>query len=179
MKDSIFSYAYAVIIFAILFWSPLQSRAEEKEFLLAEGTPVNIIVNNPIRSDSQGPFAGEVAADIYSKDMSAVLIPKGSEVKFQVNTEKNGRAGKAGVINILSATVSDLNGETILLAIPGYQIKGANKKDLAWGLSAGTFLFTGPFGFLFLLIKGKNAEIPAGTLITEAYVSGSHKIIVE
>lgn len=165
----------ALLMLTIL---PFQSFAQaevSKSDRLIKGTEVIIKTSGVITSNSIGNILAIVDQDVYSSD-GYVLIKSGTPVVINASIEKNGATGKPGKITLSGATTSAVDGKSIVLNC-GMEEKGKGKGGLAWGLGIGTGLFT-LIGLLFLLIKGGKAEIPAGTIIPNTFVSADYDIIV-
>lgn len=173
----VMSLIMALVMVAIMPFQ-LFSQTESKKYRLKNGTPIEIVTTIDVRSDQTGTIPGEVAADVYAEDGTTILIQKGAKVDITASFQKNGATGKAGKIIVKGASVVAVDGKSISLSTDQYSAKGGSKGGLAWCLAIGTGIFT-LVGFLFLLIKGENAEIPAGTCIPGAYVNGNYMIMVE
>ena len=97
-----------------------------------------------------------------------VLIKANTIVYATVNQiEKAKTGGRAGSLNLLITDIKDVYGQNV----PAYLnmgSEGQDKQGAAWGI--GLFLF-----WPALFIKGKEAEIPAGTLIN-AVISETRKV---
>jgi hypothetical protein len=76
---------------------------------------------------------------------------------------KPGIFGKAGRMELQMQSVQAVDGQQILLTSIPMMAEGQNKKGLAWGLSIGLFFLTLIGGAIGFFIKGKPAEIKAGT----------------
>ncbi len=76
---------------------------------------------------------------------------------------KPGVFGKAGRMELQVQSVQAVDGQQILLSGIPMVAEGQHKKGLAWGLSVPLFLLTIIGGGVGLFIKGKPAEIKAGT----------------
>lgn len=176
MKKSI-SLFMAIIMLSL---TPFQLVAKQAETSckLISGTPVEVRTVVPVTSAQIGNIVGEVTSDVYDTDGETILIRKGARVEITASFEKNGAPGKAGIININGASVSAVDGKTIMLSTDPYSVKGKGKGGLAWGLGIGIGVFT-LLGFLFLFLKGGNAEIPAGTNVPGVCVNGTYTVVSE
>ncbi len=94
------------------------------------------------------------------------------------NLVKPGVFGKAGKIELQMQSVQAVDGQQILLSGNPMFAEGQNKKGLAWGLSIGLFILTIIGGIAGLFIKGKPAEIKAGTT-TNTSVASDAQVEVE
>lgn len=155
---------------------PFQSWAQAETVRLKNGTAVEVETTLEVTSDHSGDIQGKVVADVYAEDGVTVLIQKGAPVKIYATYQDNGATGKAGKILINGASTIAVDGKTISLYTSTMEVKGKGKGGLAWGLGIGTGLVT-LFGLLFLLIKGEDATIPAGTAIQNVSVEGNYSII--
>jgi hypothetical protein len=84
---------------------------------------------------------------------------------------KPGVFGKPGRIELQMQSVQAVDGQQILLSGTPMIAEGQNKKGLAWGLSIGLFLLTIIGGLAGLFIKGKSAEVKAGTTTNTSVAS--------
>ena len=166
----------ALLMLTILPFQSFAQATVNKSTRLIKGTEVIIKTSGVITSNSIGNISAIVDQDVCSSDGS-ILIKSGTPVVINASIEKNGATGKPGKITLSGATTTAVDGKSIVLNC-GMEEKGKGKGGLAWGLGIGTGLFT-LFGLLFLLIKGGNAEIPAGTIIPNTFVSADYDINVE
>lgn len=116
-----------------------------------------------------------VDGDVKSQD-GTVLIKRGTPVTLQLNGKKAKGCGKAGYVEVSCLSTTATDGQTIMLN-GNVNAEGDSKKGVALGLGIGlglTFLF--PIGFALLAIKGKNATIPANTLIPNVFVANDYTI---
>lgn len=155
---------------------PFQSWAQVEAAKLKNGTSVEVVTTLDVTSDNLGDIPGKVVADVYADDGVTVLIQQGTPVKIHATYKDNDATGKAGQIMIYGASTIAVDGKTISLYTNNMIFKGKGKGGLAWGLGIGTGIFT-LFGLLFLLIKGGDAKIPAGTAIQNVTVEGNYSII--
>lgn len=123
-------------------------------------------------------IAGEVIDDVYSADNSVILINKGTLVRFSYSISKNGVLGKAGMIIINGGTTMAVDGTLVHLSFLPYVVVGKSRKWLAYSLGIILGLSTF-YGWLFLLLRGKNAKIPSETEIPNVSVSGNYSILSE
>jgi hypothetical protein len=91
---------------------------------------------------------------------------------------KPGAFGKAGRMELQMQSVQAVDGQQILLSGTPMIAEGQNKKGLAWGLSIGLFLLTIIGGIAGIFIKGKPAEVKAGTT-TNTSVASDAQVQVE
>ncbi len=166
----------ALLMFTILPFQSFAQATVNKSARLIKGTEVIIKTTGVITSNSIGNISAIVDQDVCSNDGS-ILIKSGTPVVINASIEKNGATGKPGKITLSGATTTAVDGKSIVLNC-GLEEQGKGKGGLAWGLGIGTGLFT-LIGLLFLLIKGGKAEIPAGTIIPNTFVSADYDINVE
>ncbi len=108
-----------------------------------------------------------------------VVIAGGSTVQGRVESAaKARRLGRPGEIIIKAVSVQAVDGTIITLNSEKVSKKGKSKKGLVWTLTIVGFLlfawaFIGLFSPLFLLIKGKDAAIAAGTSLNASTYSSS------
>ena len=92
---------------------------------------------------------------------------------------KPGSFGKPGKMELQMQSVQSVDGQQILLSGTPMIAEGQNKKGLAWGLSIGLFLLTFIGGITGLFIKGKPAELKAGTTTNTSVASDAQVEIEE
>ncbi len=92
---------------------------------------------------------------------------------------KPGIFGKPGRIELQMQSVQAVDGQQILLSGMPMIAEGQNKKGLAWGLSIGLFLLTIIGGAVGFFIKGKPAEVKAGTTSNTSVASDAQVEIAE
>lgn len=79
------------------------------------------------------------------------------------DVQKAGGFGKPGRLELQIQSVQSVDGQQILVSGMNMISEGQNKRGLAWGLSIGLFLLTLIGGAIGFFIKGKPAELKAGT----------------
>jgi hypothetical protein len=137
------------------------------EVILSAGTAVPLEAIGTISSD--GLSAGQtvdfkVRSDVKVGDK--VVIAAGSIAKAQVTRVKEPKAlGKEGFVELQIKSVQTVDGKTVNLSSGSLSKSGDDKAGLS--IILGIFVCV-----LFLLIKGKNAEIPAGYQV-DAVVSSN------
>ena len=107
------------------------------------------------------------------------VISAGAPARAIVSSvRKRKMFGKAGEIQLLPQYVQMADGQFLPVTGMPTNFEGKNRKDLAWGgVAAG--VLTGGAGFLALpFIKGKAAEIPAGTAL-HCSVMGTRQLAVQ
>lgn len=161
------------------------------DHVLENETPIRIRTTEFALSDHSVRYImGEVVHDIYAPDGITVLISQGEEVIIDAVFKKEGALGNPGMITITGATTRAVDGKLIMLNVAPYTETGKSRGCVAWGVSILGFmccfwslfilgflsLFCGILCLLFLLIKGKQAEIPYGTYF-DCSIKGNYKIL--
>ena len=130
---------------------------------------------------SKNAFEGQtvlftVTQDIKDPKTHNIVIKAGTSALGQVSKiEKTGVFGKKGELGINIQQTTAVDGSPISLqATAGKDGQAKRGTAIGWGIVGG-FLFL-PFA-LFMLKKGKNAEIPAGSQIN-AYVVSDVEVAV-
>jgi hypothetical protein len=113
---------------------------------LSEGQTVNVRVKYNVTAEKQTVVAAGALGTATISDIS-----------------KPGIFGKPGRMELQMQSVNAVDGQQILLSGVPLNAEGQNKKGLAWGLAIPLFLLTLVGGAIGFFIKGKPAEIKAGT----------------
>jgi hypothetical protein len=137
---------------------------------ISEGTIVPLYTARTISSkDMQVGSLIELRVKDPVVDENNYILIKANTIVYatinQISKAKTG--GRAGSLNLLIQDIKDVYGQKV----PAYLnmgSEGQNKEGAAWGI--GLFLF-----WPALFLKGKEAEIQAGTLVN-AVISESRKI---
>jgi hypothetical protein len=95
------------------------------------------------------------------------------------DVQKPGIFGKAGRLELQIQSVQAVDGQQILVSGMNMISEGQNRKALAWGLSIGLFIFTIIGGAIGFFIKGKNAELRAGTTANTSVASDAQVDVEE
>ena len=135
-----------------------------EDLVLAEGTPIKVIVTSEISSKDakpNDPVNFTVTEDI-SVNGTVVLRLGTAAVGSVVNAEKRGYLGKSGKLAIQVETTQTVDGTPLKLRAA----KGNEGED---GLT--TLNFISPF---FLFKKGGDAKIEAGTPVTVYVATAKH-----
>lgn len=148
---------------SLLLTSTLAAMAEPLN--LPEGTTVRLKTINSISSSNSQEGASvnfQVMDDVTAPDNKTVLLKAGSSAWGQVtNAKKRGRIGSGGELAITVEGSTAVDGTKIPLRA-NLKREGQEKQGASIALS----FFITP---LFLLMRGKDAQVPAGTEIS-AYV---------
>ena len=141
------------------FASAQQSAAGGSVVTVPDGTELSVVTTEELSSKT----AAENDAVTFDVDEDVVInghvvIAKGSKVKGIVSeAEKSGRMGKSGKLNIRIESTTAVDGQKIKLRA-SKSGKGGDKTGSVIALS----LLVSP---LFLLKRGKDAKVKAGTKI--------------
>jgi hypothetical protein len=136
--------------------------AQERAIILAEGTALNIVTAEEISSKTAS--AGDAVNFKVDEDLIVeghVLISRGTPAKGRViNAEPSGRIGKSGKLGIVVESTTTVDGQPVKLRAA----KGKEGKDK----TLSTSLLAGTVSYFFLLRKGTEANIAAGTRVAVA-----------
>jgi hypothetical protein len=77
--------------------------------------------------------------------------------------QRPGMFGKAGKVELQIQSIQAVDGQQVLVSGMAMIAEGQNRKVLAWSLAIGLFFLTIVGGAIGFFIKGKNAEMRAGT----------------
>ena len=77
--------------------------------------------------------------------------------------QRPGMFGKAGKVELQIQSIQAVDGQQVLVSGMAMIAEGQNRKALAWSLAIGLFFLTIVGGAIGFFIKGKNAELRAGT----------------
>ena len=143
-------------------------KPNQQEIVLAEGTPIKVIVTTEITSKEakpNDPVSFTVTEDI-AVDGQVVLRLGTPAIGSVVNAEKRGYLGKSGKLAIQVESTQTVDGTPL-------KLRAAKGKEGEDGLT--TLNFISPF---FLFKKGGDAKIEAGTPIT-VYVATEKRFRTE
>lgn len=108
---------------------------------------------------------GMVCSDV--KFQEQIVIRQGTPVTFNVEIKKKKGCGIPATVTVTPVSTFDINNNIVPLTGIPYSQEGENKVGKSVGLAAGlglTILF--PFGIFFLCMKGGDACINGGTMVT-------------
>jgi hypothetical protein len=132
---------------------------QSDEVTVPDGTEIEVVTTSEISSKTAAendPIEFKVNEDV--KINNHVVISKGTVVKGIVSeSEKSGRMGKSGKLNIRVESTTTVDGQKIKLRA-AKSGKGGDKTGTVIALS----LLVSP---LFLLKRGKDAKVKEGTKI--------------
>lgn len=130
---------------------------KQDDIILSAGTSVSLETISSINSDLAAP--GQIVDFKVRHDVKVddkVVIPAGSIAKGQIlRAQKAKGLGKEGFLEIQLKSVKAIDGQDIVLTNGNFNQHGEDKETLSIVLGVLVCL-------LFLTMKGKNAEIPAG-----------------
>ena len=127
--------------------------------VIPDGTEISAVTTETITSktaNEDDPITFKVDEDVIIN--GHVVIAKGTTLKGVVtNAKKSGRMGKGGELNVRVESTTTVDGQKL-------KVRAAKGKagDDKTGSTIALTIFISP---LFLLKRGKNAEIAAGTKI--------------
>lgn len=154
---------------------PIQSKGTA---LLKAGTAIPVKVTSTYSTKSSSPPQLFVASNVEDHEGN-VLIQAGTMINITAGVQRARGVGKPGElhVNIVSTTASD--GQLVPL-FGAFEKVGKSKKGTAHGTTwALFFLVMGPLALPCLAIKGEDAEIMAGSVVTYANVAQSIHVRVE
>lgn len=159
----------------ILLNAPIAAWSEV--FELREGTVVRLKLTDTISSEDsiEGQRVNfEVVEDVLDARRQTVLIQAGSQAYGSIShVEERGGVGKAGELGLILERVVAVDGSKIPIRA-SLTDKGESKRGSAIAMGA-VFGFIFLPGALFLLKRGKNAKIPAGSQL-DAYINATVSI---
>ncbi|MGA8029296.1 MAG: hypothetical protein WB992_19315 [Bryobacteraceae bacterium] len=137
---------------------------------LADGTSVRLVLREPLSSataQSGQVVHFEVADDVRSANF--IAIPRGAPAEGHVVTaEPKKRMGRAGRLDFAIDYIHLPDGNNVKVRATSTQ----QGKDKSGAVIAGTLLVSP----LFLLMHGKDVNVPSGTAIT-AFIDGSYTLL--
>ncbi len=154
-------------------------QAVFSQSILKYQTPVKLKTENSIKSNEDTPVRIVVAEEIRDSSGHVILIASGAPVECRVYRTKAQGLGKAGTIRIYPISVVSVDGQLVLL--DGALIhagKNRKTKALAYGIGSGLTFLPG-VGFCFLMLKGKQAVLSAGTVLEGFSISNTYYIAPE
>jgi hypothetical protein len=169
-KSSYYKHVAILSAFSLL---TLSFTTANGKIILRAGTPVllettQMIMSNNLSIGQSVDF--RVRYDVKSESKS--LIKAGSIAKGQVTRVQKARGlGKEGYVEIQIKSVQAADGQMVPLTGGNIYREGEDQQVLAWGLGLLVCI-------LFLMVKGKNAQIAAGTSV-DANVAMDVEVVVE
>lgn len=148
------------VIFALFIVQAVSSQT-----LLKYRTPVKLKTENTLNSNHDDSARIVIAEEVRDTSGNFVLVASGTPVQCQVHKTKAKGIGEAGTIKIYPISVLSVDGQIILLD-GQFILTGKNRKKQALVLGVGSGLtFLPGVGFCFLMLKGEQAVLPAGTIV--------------
>lgn len=136
---------------------PVVAMPQEMEVTIPDGTEIDVVTTEELSSKTAAendPVEFKVNEDVTVN--GHVVISKGTIVKGIVSeAEKSGRMGRSGKLNIRVESTTAVDGQKVKLRA-AKSGKGGDKTGTVIALS----LLVSP---LFLLKRGKDAKVKAGT----------------
>ncbi len=144
--------------------------------VLPDGTPVKLKLGRDLSSATEKVDAlidFEVLEEI--KINETVVVPRGGLALGRVTLARpRRRMGRTGKLEITIEKLQLASGQKVPLRATQAAPEGSRVGRVAMATAAAGVLFF-PAAPFFLLIKGRDLQIPKGTLVT-AYVSGDQKL---
>jgi len=138
------------------------------EITIKAGTPIDFKTTESLTSKSltEGQAIKlKVASDVIAD--GKVVIGYGSIAKGKVSKLKKRKMGGNGAeMEIIVQSVQAVDGSSIVIENAKLFTEGDDKKALAWGLFAISFLFLWPLILSPLFVKGEHAIITEGTVLS-------------
>jgi len=148
--------------------------APQPRFVLEDGTPVKLVLNETVSSANQHKgnlviFA--VAEDVKIGDV--IVIPKGANAWATITIARpKGKIGRAGKIELSVDKVRLADGEKVVLSDVEGGDGDSHQAQMATAMAVSGVL-AWPATPLFLLMHGKDVTMPRGTA-TMAFVQGDN-----
>lgn len=167
---------FLLTVFALLFISPFADAQTQPQIKLAEGTEVRLKLMQALNSgtvQAGQTISFQVLDEIKVDD--AVVIAEGAPAWGSI-TEAEGKKsmGRGGKLSVQLDYVKAVDGTKIPLR--ANSIAQGKGRGAAVGVAtAATALVFWPAAPLFLLMKGKNVEIPRGQHVS-AFVDGDRMV---
>lgn len=140
---------------------------------LRAGTPISVELMQNLKSTDLSPgqtIDFRVKYDVIVKKTR--LISAGSIGKGQITkVDRRKSFGKPGMLEIQVQSIQAVDGQQIPVSGIPLKIKGDSKSGLAWGLTIGLGILTIVGAITGVFIKGKAAEVPAGTTLNASIAS--------
>ncbi|MGC1186181.1 MAG: hypothetical protein WA871_02205 [Candidatus Acidiferrales bacterium] len=148
----------------------------QPRFILEDGTPVKLALNESISSANQ--HKGNLVLFVVEEDVKVgevVVIPKGANAWGTITIAKPKRkVGRAGEIEVSIDKVRLADGEKVALTNTDGGNGDSHQGQMATAIAVSGVL-AWPAAPLFLLMHGKDASMPRGTE-TMAFVRGDNTL---
>lgn len=131
-------------------------------------TQVPIRITQTINSEA-GYMGTQGTLGVVDRDVvgpQGVIIRAGTAVALNVDLLARAAVGEPGQVRIVALETSTVDGQP--LPLQGYFLhRGRSRKGASIGVAVGVGIFVLPMA-LFLLLRGKSAVVPAGTVFNAA-----------
>ncbi len=160
------SYTALLIVISLLTLVPVTALAVD--YRLDDGTALKVKILQTVSSKTShegDPVTMQVYQDVYDKTGKIVFIKAGTSVEGCINRiQKNGAVGKAGELGMSIDQTRAVDGQSVpLRAVLSREGESKTGSTVALGVVTGIIFLPGLF---FLMRHGKDAEIPAGSIIS-------------
>ena len=168
IQNSIFFKHLLMLVTACFLFMSFTVYDQKVEVVLRAGTQIQLETTGHLRSDNVR--VGQTIDFRVRQNVQVdgkTVIEAGSIAKGQVVRAQKARGiGREGFIEIQIRSVQAVDGQEVFLSGGNVYAEGDDKQVLS--IVLGIFIC-----ILFLLIKGENAEIPPGYLITPSVASNT------
>jgi hypothetical protein len=173
------SLILAVSLLLISFKSP------QTKLLLKSGTPCQVQINQDISSENFTTgqvFSCRVVSDV--KVEGKTVISAGAAARGQVVIATKARGlGREGSITLSVKSLQAVDGQEVLINSNVLSRAGDNRELIAWGCAIGgcvgsILIYPLVLSPLMLLIKGKNATFPSGTIF-DSTIATNVEILID
>lgn len=147
------------------------------DYKLQLGTRVFIEISYNVSNDDIGDISATIADNVYDSSGKNILIKQGTQVLLNAVFDKRRAIGKPGQIQITGGTTSSIDGKTIFLT-GNHLVIGKDKQTLSLLLTILGFFCCSIFCLFFLMIKGDDAEIPAGTILSDFFIGNNYTVTI-
>lgn len=147
------------------------------DYKLQLGTRVFIEIPYNVSNDDFGCISAIIADNVYDSSGKTILIKQGTQVLLNTVFDKRRAIGKPGQIQITGGSTASVDGKTIFLT-GGYLTTGKDRQTLSLLLTILGFFCCSILSLFFLMIKGENAEIPAGSILNDFFIGNNYTISI-
>jgi len=154
-----------VVAFSFLSCSLLEAA---KRLVIPQGTLVKIRLQNTLstRSTKEGQTARFVVQEAVRLGKRKVIEKNASVDAYVSHVRPPQRFGRNASLKIKFLSVNSVKGKEIAIEIGERAAKTNQQMGMAAGAAVGGAIILGPVGLLAgLFVKGKNIEIPSGTVL--------------
>lgn len=143
--------------------------------ILKKGTVIPVRLKSEASSREKEAPEVVVAEDVLTAN-GVLAVKAGTKVECYYRSDRARACGHPGTLSLRFETTQSVNGMKVTLDANTINKEGKDKHGVSIGLGAGLGCVVWPAA-LFLLIKGKNINIPAGAVYNDAYVA--EDVIIE